>query len=508
MNKVINENVIAVLKFDKEKNLIYIDYEEITNHFDKTIIGLKQLCDKHNLDDIIKYLVDNIELNQLSNKFYKYCVDFDKPFQGFSASYEDKLKEVQSLKVYLKKRLEKIKNDYIEKIKNDDIEIIKNEDIEIIKNEDTEIIKKDDIEIIKNDISIILDKDFIKINNLKYNNIEHFLKDIGDKFELWSKAYSINHAYKKCWLDKSVLSFSHRLVGWSNPEFDLTKNFSMEIKTNFGFGRSSYFFVKLKYKGIDLIPFSEWIVYEFAEFEYFISYTRAYKLNNESWLPALNFSMDACNLSIINEDEFVNKYIIMECEKMVSGIENFFKFEDFHFPIIKDNSKINLDIDLYIFRSGKIVGSLDFISKIIELDHIISVANYIDRLEKCNKKLQPMIINLIEYLKIVISNLSKEKDEFKPEYDEIINKNIEFQKAKFDIIKVIENLKKSDPRDELSNSEKELKDLEEKIIKFNNDYYNKALIKMKELNKIISINQDYYCKIIFLNDKIISYFKL
>ena len=64
---------------------------------------------------------------------------------------------------------------------------------------------------------------------------------VKNKLLLWSKAASINKTYRRCYEDKTILIFSHRLRGWSNPVFQLTPNFSVEIKTNFGYGNSSYF---------------------------------------------------------------------------------------------------------------------------------------------------------------------------------------------------------------------------------------------------------------------------
>ena len=84
-------------------------------------------------------------------------------------------------------------------------------------------------------------------------------EEIKDKYILWNNAFSINKAYNICKKDKSILSFSHRKDGWSNPVYQLTQNFSVEIKTNFGYGRKSYFYTKLNYKEIDITPVSEWI---------------------------------------------------------------------------------------------------------------------------------------------------------------------------------------------------------------------------------------------------------
>ena len=75
--------------------------------------------------------------------------------------------------------------------------------------------------------------------------------------------------------------------------------------------------------------------------------------------------MEACNLSMYNEVEFVDKYIISECEKMTIGLENIFESEQFTF---KKRDKNEYVVDkkghaLIEFRGVKISGSLDFINK-------------------------------------------------------------------------------------------------------------------------------------------------
>jgi hypothetical protein len=87
----------------------------------------------------------------------------------------------------------------------------------------------------------------------------------------------------------------------------------------------------LKYKNIDITPFSEWVDYEFAQFSEIIRYSQSYILRNEYWLDAMEYSRDACNLSLVDEVKFVEKYVIDECEKMVRGLENILNKEYFMF---------------------------------------------------------------------------------------------------------------------------------------------------------------------------------
>ena len=95
--------------------------------------------------------------------------------------------------------------------------------------------------------------------------LQTFKKSFYDMYQLWTNAYSIRKAYETCKSDENIIIFSHRTSGWSNPVYQLTPNFSVEVLTNFGYGRSSYFYTRLKYKNIEITPFSDWINYRFVQ---------------------------------------------------------------------------------------------------------------------------------------------------------------------------------------------------------------------------------------------------
>ena len=258
--------------------------------------------------------------------------------------------------------------------------------------------------------------------------IERLKTEIKYKYILWGQAFAINKTYKLCHEDKSILTFSHRIDGWSNPVYELTSNFSIEIKTNFGYGGVSYFYTKLKYKNIEITPFSDWMIYEFARFKEIIRYTKSHILKNEYWQEAMEFSCTACNLSLTDEVKFVEKYVIEECEKMVSGLENIFNKEHFTFKKI-EGEEYSLDKKGHVlveFRGEKISGALDFISKILEFDTIAAIKTFITRIEDCNRRIQPLLVEEAKILKIKIENLIKEKNQLQPKYDEVVKINNDY----------------------------------------------------------------------------------
>ena len=386
MKEEINETVLSVLRKNKKTNQIVIDYVNFENPLSKEILEFEQACDntETKLEELILFIKNNPTFNQLTTH-YRYCRYLNGSYQAFSAKNQDTITEINNRK------------------------------------------------------QLIL---FNAKENHNYNvkeKIEEFKQELKLKYKLWVKAYSINKTYRICNEDKSIIAFSHRIDGWSKPLYQLTPNFSLEIKTNFGFGRASYFYTKLKYKDIEITPFSEWINYEFAEFSEIVRYTQSHLLQNEYWLEAMTFSKDACNLSTTNEVKFVEKYIIDECEEMVKGLEEIFHKEHFSF---KDREKQNYKKDkkghiLVEFRGEKISGALDFISKILEYKRIISIQTFIDRIEIINKKIQPILEEESKIIKIKLSNLKAEKDELKPQFDKVVEENNLYNKKKAELQKLM-----------------------------------------------------------------------
>lgn len=120
--------------------------------------------------------------------------------------------------------------------------------------------------------------------------------------------------------------------------------------------------------------------------------------------------------------------MIDECEKMVSGLEELFNKEHFTF---KNHDRREYSVDkkghvLVEFRGEKISGALDFISKILEFDKIAAIKTFIERIEECNTRIQPILVEEAKILKIKIENLTKEKNELQPKYDEVVKTNNEY----------------------------------------------------------------------------------
>lgn len=394
MREKINEEVLCILRY-KDNELI-IDYEPIEINFSNEIVVFKNLCQTNsdNLIAISQYL-KTTESIKLLQKHYKYCKKLDGSFQGFTVNFEERVKRIiQSRDLF-----------YLNAKDNEDYNIEEN------------------------------------IFNLK--------EELEKEFELWVRAYNIEKTYRRCFDDKQILTFSHRINGWSNPEYKLSENFTVELKTNFGYGSASYFYIKLKYKNIEITPFSEWIDYEIAKFSEIIRYTKSFayrllrgiyngkrvyqqKMENSNWQDAIDFTKTACNISLKDEVDFVRKYVIDECERMVAGLEKIYSVSEFTF---KGEQDTHYKIDktghqLMEFRGEKISGALDFISKILEFDKIAEIKSFITRIEEVNRKIQPLLVDELKNIKIKLSALNTEMAVLKPKYLKLVAENQNYIKLK------------------------------------------------------------------------------
>ncbi|MCG8806445.1 hypothetical protein G1K75_12365 [Tenacibaculum finnmarkense] len=393
MTTEINETVLCILKYKEDK--IVIDYKPIEQNFIKEITELQKLLNSNQdtITQIINFINQTNTLKQLQ-QHYKYCKELDVSYQGFRVNFEEKTKELKDRKDLI----------YFNQKQNPE-----NYDFD--------------------------------------NEIEQLKIELKSDFELWTKAFDIGKAYRKCYEDKSILTFSHRINGWSNPEYQLSPNFSIELKTNFGYGNSSYFYIKIRYKNIDITPVSEWIDYEIANFSEIVRYTKSFsvkwvrgtyngrtifrkEIKNPYWKNAMEFAMIACNCSRRSETEFIEKYVIEECENMVSGLTNIASNSIFSF-IGENNTHYKVDKkghQLIEFRGEKISGAIDFISKIVEYNKIAEIQKFITNIEQINKEIKPILIEEIKIIELKLNRLNKDLSVIKPEYVKLNSKNIEYNK--------------------------------------------------------------------------------
>jgi len=245
-------------------------------------------------------------------------------------------------------------------------------------------------------------------------------KDLMHQLKLRDKAYVLKLAYEKAKDDSSIVSMSHRRIGWTEAPFNSTKNLDVQFKTNFGYGASSYFYAKLRFKEIDIIPFSEWVLYRYINYRQIMHYSQSYNnLENEDWITAMEYVRDAINLCEEDELKFIEKYIVTECQWLIKGLKDICNVEKPIDKYSKEMIEIRARMD---YKGEKLSGSLNFISSIAEYESITSVNKFINDLEQLCEDELPILLRdhgeIIDDLNKANKSLTIEK----PKYEKIQDK--------------------------------------------------------------------------------------
>ncbi len=228
------------------------------------------------------------------------------------------------------------------------------------------------------------------------------------------RAYNLELTYDECEEEKTILAYSHRRIGFRYLTFKLDENIEIGFKSNFGYGSASYFYTILTYRGLDIIPFSEWVEFYYANLAELNHYSAKHFPDNEDWQDAMEYGEEAYNLAHLSEEKFVEKYLINECSALVGGLESILSGQKFEFM---NSRRIYTQLtetgtELVCFKGEKISGALDFISKIEEFCVYTNMHQFIARIEDCNKKLLPILIGESDSVQISL-------DEHKVKFEEV-----------------------------------------------------------------------------------------
>lgn len=249
-------------------------------------------------------------------------------------------------------------------------------------------------------------------------NKSEFIEILNKRFEEDLKKRKEAYDYENTMKDSTAIKLkntskahSHCLVGWKTFKFNVNRDLNFEAITNFGYGNSSYFYGKVIFKGLQIIPYSDWIFYEKANLYEIINYTRKYEVNYNSWEILFNFFVEVNNEINKSEIMFINKYIIQECEKMIEGLN---KIKESNTFIFITSERINKNFnkvghELIEFRGEKISGALDFIEEIAAFANYLDTNRYKTVIEKLNLEMKPILKNEITLIDQKLKELNNNK---------------------------------------------------------------------------------------------------
>ena len=229
-----------------------------------------------------------------------------------------------------------------------------------------------------------------------------FLYEIAARVD----AFHLEEAYQQCKEDPGIIAFSHRGLGWSTWQHSVSDDLGLTIKTNFGYGKSSYFTITVTYRGMDLIPFSEWVLYRYARLYEIVHCSASYPVSMDSWPKAFEYFAEVNNLAVSDEKAFVKRYVIDECSKLVNGLQDILsgtEFKVFEFERIYTDFE-PLGYELIKYRSEKISGALDLVEYIKRYESIADIGHFIREIEKLAQRAAFMIEEELDQLQQDIIN--------------------------------------------------------------------------------------------------------
>ena len=219
-----------------------------------------------------------------------------------------------------------------------------------------------------------------------------------------------------------------------HSEHKINDDLSVIVKTNFCYGGSTYFSVVVKYKDIELLPYSVWVHYYYAGYAHLLKYTRSYKHNRNSWHECLNFLETFINSAIDNPENFIHSEVMHEVNGLMEGLKKIFTqtVKDFEKDIkIKERPGDERYIGILgvryateadeteytitpneismIYRMEKISGALRFLDSLRKIKEIYcEVSDAFDEIIIMNKKIYPEVQSAIPPVENEIKKLNKE----------------------------------------------------------------------------------------------------
>lgn len=268
---------------------------------------------------------------------------------------------------------------------------------------------------------------------------------------IYIKCQQLSETIKKIKEHNEIKFYSRDVVGYSTYTHKINDNITIELRTNFGYGSSSYFNLAVKYKDVVILPYSYLVHYYYANMKSLMAYTRAYRPLRESWGAAIDFIADFVNQSIADPMKFIGEYVIQEVEEMMKGLRAIMDNPAEVQSRIKDtaSSEIRLSVirpfnkDEFVmmetmtdelttlFKVEKITGALLFIDSLRQLQEFCgNMPTLIEEILSMNKDVKPEIPPVLKSVRSIIETFKREEKILKQQIKYKENRKIYFNKQK------------------------------------------------------------------------------
>lgn len=510
--RIVNRHYISIIR---EVNN-YLKYEEVDIPQEDILIGEIETMKKnenHTILDVQALLTKFYPEEEFEGEYYNYLYPNSYSSTYVSGASYPKILTLEEYELNLVKNVIEYLTEYCKEM--DNIKLIK-------KNSTKEEYKA-------------------KVEELAKNKMQDYKNSLREEFNYQNFIFAHKYTSKLKELKKesSVKMYSTDQIGWKDFEYKVNDDITIYIKTNFGYGKSSYFFCNLKYKDINILPYS-WVVrYYYVEMTYFIRYTRCYSPERISWDEVFDFTVKTANMAKHEHEKFIKKWIVDEVQEMMKSMRLYMsipekELEKFLNPKISSNpfelhevkeytlknvirNCNNRDIEEYkalpkekviAFKAEKITGSLLLLDNLRKLTEIAtSIIPCIAEIEKMNLKLLPEIESHMKNISANIKQLNFRLDEVVRTLEPL---EILFESHKMQIEKMRKEINEGREEKERINEWEAEEDYEEKhpyYVELSNKI-KKLTEEKKELEKDINRRKNFFKILTKCKKRITKYIKV
>ena len=189
--------------------------------------------------------------------------------------------------------------------------------------------------------------------------------------------------------------------GWQTVGWKYNEDITFLVDTNFGYGSASYMSVSFFYKGLQLAPYSNYILYRYANYSDIIRYTYEYGLVYSEWEELLRESLSFYNAVTRNKEHEVFNWLRSHLSNLIWGLNNLknavHSYNIYSFRRGVEN--VVSGDDLVLLKTEKIVGSYDFIANIQILPTEITPLSYISSIKTILNEFKPQLLSYCEQYK-------------------------------------------------------------------------------------------------------------
>jgi hypothetical protein len=240
--------------------------------------------------------------------------------------------------------------------------------------------------------------------------------------------------------DDRIILHSHEKMGYHLWQYAPSENVVIKLRTNFGYGSSSYFDVDVLYKGVLLPSFSLLTRYYSANAYQLCHSTRSYIVERDSWVEALEFICEVCNSASKDEKAFVSKWLNDEIGALLSGLRDIDEkplaiIEAMHaeHPLLNHlgsvDNMLHKDCDMLerypndlavCFKAEKLSSALDFVRSLQAVVPLYSAADdAIEEIVRLNREMFGNIEGEIAKQHAKIDTLNERLDPLTARWQEI-----------------------------------------------------------------------------------------